>query len=104
VAYAISERTKEIAIRIALGAKPAHVLSAILRQFLWPVIIGLFAGLAGSMVLSRFLRIVLFGISNLDPLSYASGLGILITIATIAALLPASRALHIDPVNALRCE
>ena len=104
VAYAISERTKEIAIRIALGAKPAHVLAAILQQFLWPVIIGLFAGLAGSMTLSRFLRIVLFGISNLDPLSYVGGLGILVAIATVAALLPARRALHVDPVNALRCE
>lgn len=104
VAYAVSERTKEIAIRIALGAKSAHVLSAILRQFLWPVIIGLFVGLAGSVALSQFLRIMLFGISNLDPLSYASGLAVLIVIATIAALLPARRALHVDPMRALHCD
>ena len=104
VAYAVSERTKEIAIRIALGAKPAHVLSAVLRQFLWPVIIGLVLGLVGSAALSQALRVMLFGISNLDPLSYASGLGILITIATAAALLPARRALSVDPMRALHYE
>lgn len=104
VAYAVSERTKEIAIRIALGAKPAHVLSAILGQFLWPVIIGLFVGLAASAALSQALRILLFGISNLDPLSYASGLGVLITIAMIAALLPAMRGLRVDPMRALHYE
>jgi predicted permease len=101
VAYAVSERTKEIAIRIALGAKPRHVVSAILRQFLWPVASGLLAGLAAAAALSQVLRKVLFGVSNLDPLSYASAVIVLVAIATIAALLPAKRALRVDPIRAL---
>jgi predicted permease len=104
VAYAVSERTKEIAIRIALGAKPGHVRAAVLRQFVWPVVLGLLAGLAGAAALSRVLRQVLFGVSNLDPLSYASAVSVLVTIVMIAALLPAKRALRVDPMRALHYE
>lgn len=104
VAYSVSERNKEIAIRIALGAKPAHVLSAILRQFAWPVVIGLLAGTAGTVALSQILRKVLFGVSNLDPLSYVAAIAVLLAIAATAALLPARRALHVDPMRALRCD
>ena len=104
VAYAVSERTKEIAIRIALGARPSHVLAAILRQFVWPVAFGLLAGVAGTVALSQFLRRVLFGISNLDPTGYLGGIAVLIAIATVAALLPATRALRVDPMRALHCE
>jgi predicted permease len=104
VAYAVSERTKEIAIRIALGAKPRHVLFAILRQFVWPVALGLLAGVAGTAALSQVLRRVLFGVSNLDPAGYLGGIGVLIAIATVAALLPGSRALRVDPMRALHYE
>ena len=104
VAYTVSERSKEIAIRIALGAKPGHVLSAILRQFVWPVAVGLLTGVAGTAALSQVLRKVLFGVSNLDPLSYAGAIGVLLAIATAAALLPARQALRVDPLRALRCE
>jgi predicted permease len=104
VAYSVSERAKEIAIRIALGAKPAHVLSAILRQFAWPVVVGLLAGTAGTAALSQILRKVLFGVNNLDPLSYAAAIAVLLAIAATAALLPARRALHVDPMRALHCD
>jgi predicted permease len=104
VAYTVSERTKEIAIRIALGAKPVHVLSAILRQFVWPIAVGLLTGVAGTAALSQVLRKVLFGVSNLDPLSYVGAMGVLLAIATAAALLPARQALRVDPLHALRYE
>jgi predicted permease len=104
VAYTVSERTKEIAIRIALGAKAAHVLSAILRQFVWPIVIGLLTGAAGTAFLSQVIRKVLFGVSNLDPLSYAGAMGVLLVITTTAALLPAKQALRVDPLHALRYE
>ena len=104
VAYAVSERTKEIAIRIALGARPSHVLAAILRQFVWPVAFGLLAGVAGTVALSQLLRRVLFGISNLDPTGYLGGIAVLTAIATVAALLPARGALRVNPMRALHCE
>ena len=104
VAYAVSQRTKEIAIRIALGAKPLHVLSVVLRQFLMPVACGAIAGAAATALVSQFLRKILYGISNLDPAGYAGGIGVLIAIAVMAALLPARRALRVDPVRALHEE
>ena len=92
----------EIAIRIALGAKPANILSAVLRQFLWPIAIGLLTEVAGTAALSQLLRKVLFGVSNLDPLSYAGAMGVLLAIATAAAVLPARQAFRVDPLGALR--
>ena len=104
VAYAVSERTKEIAIRIALGAQPWDVLSSIVRQFVWPVLLGLVAGVAATTALSKLLRQVLYGVSNLDPASYAGAIGFLVCIAIAAALLPARRALRVDPIGVLHTE
>ena len=104
VAYAVSERTKEIAIRIALGAQPWDVLSSILRQFFWPVMLGLVAGAGATAALSKLLRQVLYGVSNLDPVSYVDAIGFLAFIAIAAALLPARRALRVDPMRALHTE
>jgi predicted permease len=104
VAYAVSQRTKEIAIRLALGAKPLHVLSVVLRQFLIPVLAGAVVGAIVTAGVSQFLRKILFGISNLDPAGYAGGILVLIAIAAAAALLPARRALRVDPMSALHEE
>jgi predicted permease len=104
VAYAVSQRTKEIAIRLALGAKPMHVLSVVLRQFLIPVLTGAVIGAMITAGVSQFLRKILFGISNLDPAGYAGGILVLIAIAAAAALLPARRALRVDPMSALHEE
>ena len=79
-------------------------MSSVLRQFVWPIAVGLLTGVAGTAALSQVLRKVLFGVSNLDPLSYASAMGVLVAIATAAALLPARQALRIDPLHALRYE
>ncbi len=102
VAYAVSQRTKEIGIRMALGAKPAHVLSVVLRQFSRPVFVGLLVGAGGAAGLSQILRRQLYGISNLDPLTYLAAIGIFVLTVVLAALLPARRALRVDPMRALR--
>jgi predicted permease len=104
VMYSVTQRTKEIAIRLALGADKTHVLASVLRQFCWPVGLGLVAGAAGAAGLSQILRKMLYGISGLDVLSYASAMGLLVLIVFVAALWPARRALKVDPVRALRSE
>jgi predicted permease len=104
VAYAVSQRTKEIGIRMALGAQPSQVLSVVLRQFSFPVLAGLLVGLCGAVALSHFLRGRLFGISNLDPAAYLVAIAVFLVTATVAALVPARRALRIDPLRALRHE
>jgi ABC-type antimicrobial peptide transport system permease subunit len=104
VMYSVTQRTKEIAIRLALGADKTHVLASVLRQFCWPVGLGLVAGAAGAAGLSQILRKMLYGLSGLDVLSYASAMGLLVLIVFVAALWPARRALKVDPVRALRSE
>jgi hypothetical protein len=101
VAFSVSQRTKEIAIRIALGARPSAVLAAVLRQFSWPVVLGLLTGGTFAALASRALRVALYGVSNLDPASYAAAIVVLFAIALAAALLPARRALRLDLAKTL---
>jgi predicted permease len=104
VAYTVSQRTKEIAIRLALGAERAHVLAAVLRQFAWPMMIGLFAGVGVAAGASKVLRKVLFGVSNLDPASYVGAIAVLVGIVGLASLLPARRALQLNMAKILHYE
>jgi len=104
VAYSVSQRTKEIAIRLALGAERTQVLAAVLRQFAWPMMVGLLAGVGAAAGTSRVLRKVLFGVSNLDPASYAGAIAVLVGIVGLAALLPARRALHLNLAKILHYE
>jgi ABC-type antimicrobial peptide transport system permease subunit len=97
VAYAVSERTKEIAIHIALGAQPWDVLSSILRQFFWPVLLGLLAGVGATAGALEAVATDVVGVSNLDPVSYVGAIGFLTCIAIAAAMLPARQALRVDP-------
>ena len=104
VAFTVSQRTKEIAIRIALGARPGAVLAAVLHQYTWPVALGLLAGGSLAAFASRVLRVGLYGISNLDPASYAGAIVVLVAIVFAAALLPARRALRLDLAKTLHYE
>ncbi|HLJ45435.1 MAG TPA: ABC transporter permease [Bryobacteraceae bacterium] len=104
VSFAVSRRTKEIAIRLAVGANRAEVISAVLRRFAWPVLIGLIAGLAITAGLSQILRRGLYGISGLDPISYVGAMAILIAILTAAAMLPIRRVFELDIARILHFE
>jgi ABC-type antimicrobial peptide transport system permease subunit len=101
VAYAVTQRTKEIAIRLALGARRLQVLSAVLKQFWWPIALGLVMGVGTAAAVSKFLRKVLYGIGNLDPLSYASAIALLMVLIAIAAVTPVRRALRLDLAKTL---
>lgn len=104
VAYSVSQRTKEIGIRMALGASAPHVLSVVLHQLARPVVAGLLLGVAGASGLSQVLRRELYGVSNLDPLAYGAAIGLFVVAAVLTALVPARRALRVDPLKALRYE
>jgi len=104
VAFTVSQRSKEIAIRFALGSSASQALTAVLGQYCWPVLIGLFAGLALTAAFSKLLRFMLYGVSNLDPVSYVTAIALLIGILVAAAFLPARRALKLDVARALHQE
>jgi len=78
------------------------ILSLVLHQLSWPVILGLVAGVAGAAGLSKLLRSELYGISSLDPLTYVAALALFGMVIALASLLPARRALRVDPILALR--
>ncbi len=101
VSFSVSQRLKEIAIRMALGAKKLHLLTALLRQFVWPVVVGLTVGTGVAAAASKVLRKILFGVNNLDPASYAGAVGILVAIIVLAGLLPVRRALGLDLARTL---
>jgi len=104
VAFTVSQRTKEIGIRMALGAKASHVLSIVLQQLSRPIIAGVLAGIVLAAGLSQILRRELYGISNLDPIAYLAAIGVFVLTAALTALWPARRALRVDPLQALRHE
>jgi ABC-type antimicrobial peptide transport system permease subunit len=89
---------------MALGARPSDVLSIVLLQFSWPVVVGLLVGVGGAAALTQVLRRYLYGISHLDPFAYAAAVAVFMAVATIGALVPARRALKVDPLRALRYE
>ena len=104
VAIVVTQRTREIAIRMALGAQPLAVLGTVLQQFQWPLVVGLAAGTALAAAGSRLLRVVLYGVSNLDPASYAAALVLLAFIAAVSMVLPAARSLRLDVATILHHE
>ncbi|MCW5964363.1 MAG: ABC transporter permease [Bryobacterales bacterium] len=102
VAYMVSQRTKEIGVRVALGARPGQILSEILIKGSKLAIGGVLGGLTLAVLSSRFLAAMVYGVRALDPASYLGALALLLAVALLACLLPAVRAISTDPVKALR--
>jgi len=104
LAYSVAQRTREIGVRVALGATPGGILKMVLGQGLITVAIGLVVGLAGSLLLTRTMRSMLFEISPNDPLTVVGIALLLLLIAMLASYIPARRATRVDPMIALRYE
>lgn len=104
IAYSVSQRTREVGIRIALGAKQRDVLRLVLRQGLILAGWGVLMGLVGALVVTQMLRHLLFGISPTDPLTFLVVPALLLTVSGLACWLPARRAARVDPMVALRSE
>jgi predicted permease len=104
MAYSVSRRTREIGVRIALGAGPGDVLGMILGQGLRTIFIGVAIGIAGSLALTRTVESLLFGVTATDPLTFGGVTVLLLAAGLLASYIPARRATRVDPVIALRYE
>ncbi len=104
MAYTVSQRTNEIGIRLALGAERAQVRSMILSEASRLTILGVIAGLAAAFALAQLVKSMLYGLTATDPTSFAAAALLLITIALLAAWIPALRASRVEPMEALRHE
>jgi ABC-type antimicrobial peptide transport system permease subunit len=104
LSHAVNQRRREIGIRMALGAAASDVLSHVLRNAAWMVVIGLAIGLAGALALRSVVSSLLFDVSPRDPLAFAVAAVTMMLVGLLAALVPASRASRVDPVTALRRE
>jgi putative ABC transport system permease protein len=102
LAYSVAQRTREIGVRIALGATPGTILKMVLGQGLLTVAIGVAIGLAGSLLLTRTMRSMLFEVSPNDPATVVGITLLLVLIAIVASYIPARTATRVDPLIALR--
>ena len=104
IAHAVTERTHEIGVRMALGAEARHVLGLMIRQGLTTTAIGAAIGVAGAVALSRWIQDLLFGVTPTDPATFAAVVATLMAVALVACYVPAWRATRVDPTMALRSE
>jgi putative ABC transport system permease protein len=100
----VAERTREIGVRSALGASQREIVALVLRQGMTLTGVGVVIGLSGAIIASRVLVTLLFGISHLDPITYAGVITVLLGVSTIACCIPAWRAAGVDPSITLRAE
>jgi putative ABC transport system permease protein len=104
LAYSVTLRTREIGIRMALGAEPGRVAIFILKQGLGMALIGIASGLCGALALTRFMQSLIFGVSPTDVPTFAAVAVLLVLISALASYVPAARAARVDPIQALRAE
>ncbi len=104
LSYNVGQRTKEIGVRMALGAQRSHVLQIILRDGAWMTLAGVVLGVIFAFFATRLMSSVLFGIKPTDPITFASVAALLAAIALLACYVPAQRAMRVDPIEALRHE
>jgi len=104
MAYAVNQRTREIGVRIALGARRGDVIRMVLRESLLPVVAGLAAGVTAALALSRLVAGMLYGVAPRDPLTIALAALAMLAVALAAAVVPARRATRVEPMTALRHE
>jgi putative ABC transport system permease protein len=100
----VTERTREIGVRLALGASRGDILALVVRQGMTLTGLGVVIGLSGALVASQAIVTMLFGISRLDPITYLSVIGLVMGVSVIACWVPARRATKVDPLVALRYE
>jgi ABC-type antimicrobial peptide transport system permease subunit len=104
MAYLVNQGTRELGIRIALGASPRNILSLVVRQGMVLAFFGVAIGLAAAFLLVRLIRSLLFGVEVTDPITFA-GISLLLAMITLlACYIPARRAARIDPMISLRCD
>ena len=104
LAYFVTQRHREIGVRVALGADAGSVLRMVIGRGLWLAALGLIVGLAGAAMLTRFMRSVLFGVGATDPATFAGVAAVLLGVAFLASWIPARRAARVDPLIAMRAE
>ena len=104
ISYVVSERTREIGVRLALGAQRGEILGMVLRQGLGLAISGAALGLIGALIVSRLIAGLLYGVRPTDPLTFLGVTLVLTIVALAACYIPARRAMRVDPLVALRYE
>src|SRR5205807_10519827 len=104
MAYAVSRRTREIGIRMALGAAPAQVVRAVLMRTVSLLAVSIALGFAAAFAAGSLFNPLLYGISAHDPATYLYGIAIIVAVAVVACWIPARRAIRIDPMIALRAD
>jgi len=104
MSYSVAQHTREIGIRMALGARPSSILKLILGRGMFLIVIGVAIGLLASFGLTRFISTMLFGVTPTDPLTFVVIVLLLALVALLACLVPAQRAMRVNPIVVLRYE
>jgi ABC-type antimicrobial peptide transport system permease subunit len=104
LSFTVVQRTREIGLRMALGAQRGKVLSLVIGKGVRLTLVGCAIGLAGGLALTRFVSGLLYGVTPGDPVTFSGVGGLLLGVAVLASWLPARRAARVDPMEALRCE